>query len=163
MRWRASASAWLRSTKTLVLLLILLIGVVPLFAQVPPEQQRVRARMENAIREMGGDARMKKMSERQQSDLVEFVAGNMLFVGFHEMGHALVNQLHLPVLGREEDAVDAFATLAMLEEGTEFSVLEPGVLSPGARRPFMVRENSWRNKFLAQKMRPHKPDAGVLK
>jgi hypothetical protein len=136
MRRRASASAWLRSSKTVVLLLlILLIGAVSLFAQVPPEQQRVRARMENAIREMGGDARMKKMSERRQSDLVEFVAGNMLFVGFHEMGHALVNQLHLPVLGREEDAVDAFATLAMLEEGTEFSV---NVLVQAARGWFLL-------------------------
>jgi hypothetical protein len=117
-------------------LLILLIGAVPLHAQnAPPEQQRVRARMENAIREMGGDARMKKMSEQQQQDLVEFVAGNMLFVGFHEMGHALVGQLRLPVLGRGEDAADSFATLAMLQEGTEFSV---NVLVQAARGWFLM-------------------------
>ena len=117
-------------------LLVLLIGAVPLYAQnAPPEQQRVRARMENAIHEMGGDARMKKMSEQQQQDLVEFVAGNMLFVGFHEMGHALVGQLHLPVLGRGEDAADSFATLAMLQEGTEFSV---NVLVQAARGWFLM-------------------------
>ena len=117
-------------------LLVLLIGAVALYAQnAPPEQQRVRARMENAIHEMGGDARMKKMSEQQQQDLVEFVAGNMLFVGFHEMGHALVSQLRLPVLGRGEDAADSFATLAMLQEGTEFSV---NVLVQAARGWFLM-------------------------
>ena len=117
-------------------LLVLLIGAAPLHAQnAPPEQQRVRARMANAIHEMGGDARMKKMSEQQQQDLVEFVAGNMLFVGFHEMGHALVGQLRLPVLGRGEDAADSFATLAMLQEGTEFSV---NVLVQAARGWFLM-------------------------
>ena len=117
-------------------LLVLLIGAVPLYAQnAPPEQQRVRARMENAIHEMGGDARMKKMSEQQQQDLIEFVADNMLFVGFHEMGHALVSQLRLPVLGRGEDAADSFATLAMLQEGTEFSV---NVLVQAARGWFLM-------------------------
>src|SRR5258708_25507134 len=87
-----------------------------------PEPQRARARMENAVREMGADARMKKMSEEQQWDMVEFVTGNMLFVAFHELGHALVSQLRLPALGRDADAADHFATLAMLETGTAFSV-----------------------------------------
>ena len=125
------------SCKNFVMLpLALLIGAAPLHAQnAPPEQQRVRARMENAIREMGGDARMKKMSGQQQQDLVEFVAGNMLFVGFHELGHALVGQLRLPVLGRGEDAADSFATLAMLQEGTEFSV---NVLVQAARGWFLM-------------------------
>jgi hypothetical protein len=81
----------------------------------------------------GADARMKNLSEQQ--DLVEFVAGNMLFVGFHEMGHALVGQLRLPVLGRGEDAADSFATLAMLQEGTEFSV---NVLVQAARGWFLM-------------------------
>jgi hypothetical protein len=58
----------------------------------------------------------------EQRDLTEFVVGNMLFVGFHELGHALVGQLRLPVLGREEAAADSFATMTLLEEGTEFSV-----------------------------------------
>jgi hypothetical protein len=119
-----------------ILPLALLIATVPLYAQnASPEQQRVRARMDSAMHEMGGDMRMKKMSEQQQRDLVDFVAGNMLFVGFHEMGHALVGQLHLPVLGRGEDAADTFATLAMLEEGTEFSV---NVLVQAARGWFLM-------------------------
>jgi hypothetical protein len=44
---------------------------VPLHAQKdPPQEHRARAKMENAIREMGSDARMKTMSEQQQMDLV---------------------------------------------------------------------------------------------
>jgi hypothetical protein len=37
------------------------------------------------------------------------------FVLFHEIGHALVHQWQLPVLGREEDAVDAFSTIFMTQ------------------------------------------------
>ena len=67
------------------------------------------------------EARVEK-ALAEQRDLTEFVVGNMLFVGFHELGHALVGQLRLPVLGRAEAAADSFATMALLEEGTEFSV-----------------------------------------
>jgi hypothetical protein len=128
--------SWLGAGRNVVmLLLVLLAGVAPLLAQkAPPDQQRARSRMEGAIREMGGDARMKKMPEQQQWDLVEFVAGNLLFVGFHETAHALISELGLPVLGREEDAADSFATLAMLEEGTDFSV---NVLVQAARGWFL--------------------------
>ena len=37
------------------------------------------------------------------------------FVLFHEIGHALVDEWNVPVLGREEDAVDAFSTIFMTE------------------------------------------------
>jgi hypothetical protein len=37
------------------------------------------------------------------------------FVIFHEIGHALVHLWDIPVLGREEDAVDAFSTIFMTE------------------------------------------------
>lgn len=38
-----------------------------------------------------------------------------LFTLFHEMGHALIDQWQLPVTGREEDAVDEFAAIMLLE------------------------------------------------
>ena len=38
----------------------------------------------------------------------------MLFVVAHEMGHAVISELKLPVLGREEDAADTFAIIAAL-------------------------------------------------
>jgi hypothetical protein len=37
----------------------------------------------------------------------------MLFVLLHETAHALVSEMGLPVLGREEDAADAYATVTM--------------------------------------------------
>jgi Putative metallopeptidase/Helix-turn-helix len=132
---RGFASAAPRSFTLMAMLLLLLIGAIPANGQkASPEPQRARARMENAVREMGADKRMKKMSEEQQWDMVEFVTGNMLFVAFHELGHGLVSQLRLPVLGRDEDAADYFATLAMLETGTEFSV---NVLVQAARGWFL--------------------------
>ncbi len=41
----------------------------------------------------------------------QFVASNMIATFYHEFGHALVDLLDIPVLGREEDAVDALSTL----------------------------------------------------
>lgn len=35
------------------------------------------------------------------------------FVFFHELGHALIDQFDLPVLGKEEDSVDGMATVVM--------------------------------------------------
>ncbi len=45
-----------------------------------------------------------------------FVIGNTLFTVYHELGHALVDLLDLPVIGREEDAVDGFAAVTMIPE-----------------------------------------------
>jgi hypothetical protein len=46
---------------------------------------------------------------------VEQAAKGYLFVFFHEAGHALVDQLELPVLGKEEDSVDAMAAVIMVK------------------------------------------------
>lgn len=45
-----------------------------------------------------------------------FVVGNTLFAVYHEFGHALIDLLSLPVIGREEDAVDGFAAVTMIPE-----------------------------------------------
>ncbi len=37
------------------------------------------------------------------------------FVLVHEIGHALVHQLQLPIVGKEEDAVDNFAAIMIIE------------------------------------------------
>lgn len=39
------------------------------------------------------------------------------FFFLHEIGHALVDQLDIPVTGREEDSVDGLAALIMIQEG----------------------------------------------
>jgi hypothetical protein len=54
-------------------------------------------------------------------DRVEFIAGNLIFATLHEVGHMLIAEMGLPVLGREEDAADSFATLIFLRVGTDFS------------------------------------------
>jgi Putative metallopeptidase len=53
--------------------------------------------------------------------LAEFVSGNMLFVLCHEIAHAAITQMGLPVLGRAEDAADSFAALRMIRLGSDFS------------------------------------------
>jgi len=57
---------------------------------------------------------MKGMSDAQREKHVEFVAGNLLFVLGHEAGHAAISDMGIPVVGREEDAADIFATLMAL-------------------------------------------------
>jgi MFS family permease len=54
--------------------------------------------------------------EPDQEELALFVLGNTLFTLHHELGHALVSELDLPIAGREEDAVDAFAAITMIPE-----------------------------------------------
>jgi hypothetical protein len=75
-----------------------------------------------------------KASRQNPRDKADFVIGNILFVGFHEMGHALADQFHLPTLGRAEDAADSFATIALLDVGSEFSI---NVLVQAARGLFL--------------------------
>jgi len=43
--------------------------------------------------------------------------GAMLFVLTHELGHALVDLFHLPVLGREEDAADQISIYLLTKSG----------------------------------------------
>jgi hypothetical protein len=45
----------------------------------------------------------------------------MLFVLLHELAHAAITELGLPVLGRIEDAADTFAALRLLRVGSDFS------------------------------------------
>src|SRR5688500_14135049 len=59
-------------------------------------------------------ARQMTAEERQEADL--FVLGNTVFILYHELGHALIDLLNLPVLGREEDAADNLASVMMIPE-----------------------------------------------
>jgi len=45
------------------------------------------------------------------------LGGQMVFVLLHEIGHALIDLYDLPAVGREEDAVDQFATFLLLRTG----------------------------------------------
>ena len=48
-------------------------------------------------------------------EAMTFALHDAAFTMYHEIGHLLVGELGLPVLGKEEDAVDAWATIWLLE------------------------------------------------
>lgn len=56
---------------------------------------------------------------RDSVSLQQFVNGTLRFVLLHEVGHALVDLYDMPVLGREEDAADRFATWWLSPDGQE--------------------------------------------
>ena len=73
----------------------------------------------------------------------------MLFVLLHELAHAAVTEMGLPVLGKMEDAADTFAALRLIRVGSDFShhVLTEAargwfptaaIKKPAARSPIMT-------------------------
>jgi Putative metallopeptidase len=48
-----------------------------------------------------------------------FVSNVLIHIMHHEAGHALVDLFDVPVIGQEEDAVDGYATLSILETYTD--------------------------------------------
>src|ERR1700676_2962934 len=87
----------------------LMVNVPTATAQLTEQQSRFAAGIDEAVKALDSAPRLKKMSPQAKRQLVEFVVGNTLFVLAHEMGHALIGQMNMPVLGREEDAADSFA------------------------------------------------------
>ncbi|HLO75384.1 MAG TPA: DUF4344 domain-containing metallopeptidase [Magnetospirillum sp.] len=71
----------------------------------------------------------------QNDEAKSFIVGNTVFTLYHELGHALVHELDLPVLGREEDAVDNLATILMIPDDDQPELLEPLL---GAARGWML-------------------------
>ena len=106
----------------LLLPFVVMFGTAPVFAQpAPSEAEQLQARIDAAALAHARDERYKGLSPKDRQGLAEFVAGNMLFVMLHEMGHALVAEMGLPVLGKEEDAADAFAATTLIIVASGFS------------------------------------------
>lgn len=63
-------------------------------------------------------AQQSAVGKKALSAAHRFAANNSLFVLYHEVGHLIIDQLQLPVLGREEDAADNIATWTLLNKGT---------------------------------------------
>jgi hypothetical protein len=80
-----------------------------------------QARIDAAARKLAENPRYKNVSPEYLQQMSEFVAGNMLFVLLHELGHTAITQMGLPVLGKMEDAADSFAAVRLIEVGSEFS------------------------------------------
>lgn len=90
-------------------------------AQPAHMSDEILARIDAAVQALEGDPGLKGASHEQVLATAEFASGNLLHVVLHEMGHALIDDMYLYVLGREEDAADAYATTAMLRIGGSFS------------------------------------------
>ncbi|MCB9992663.1 MAG: hypothetical protein H6873_03280 [Hyphomicrobiaceae bacterium] len=60
-----------------------------------------------------------QLSDEQMAEARQFVVDNALYITMHEAGHMLISELGLPVLGKEEDAVDNLASVIMLESDTD--------------------------------------------
>jgi hypothetical protein len=94
----------------------------PVFAQsFAPNPQKLQARMDAATLALGSNPRFKSLSPKYRQQLVEFVSGNMLFVLLHELAHAAVAEMAIPVLGKDEDAADSFAATRLIKMGSEYS------------------------------------------
>ncbi len=103
-------------------LAMLLIGVGGASGQsAPAGSPSFQQRIEQLARALQDSPRLKGLTEQQRIDRVEFVVGNTLFILLHELGHVHVSEMHLPVLGREEDEADTFAAITLLRIGTSFS------------------------------------------
>lgn len=61
--------------------------------------------------------------EERETDYETEVLYAGFFTFFHELGHALVDQYQLPIVGREEDAVDNFAAILLTESEEEDAVI----------------------------------------
>ena len=98
-------------------------------AQPPPGPSKIVAGIDEAVKALDHIPRLKKLSPQAKKALVEFIVGNTLFVLGHEMGHGVINEMNMPVLGREEDAADSFAITTAIKMNTKFSerVLEEQV------------------------------------
>jgi putative metallopeptidase DUF4344 len=121
--WRAAADRRLCGLRLFgALLLWLTSDTGPVVAQeFPTEIQTYERRLADAVDGLVDAPLFKRFAVKERKEAVEFVLGNTLFVLLHELGHAMINELDLPVLGREEDAADNFAAVTLLKLRTSFS------------------------------------------
>ncbi len=67
--------------------------------------------------ETANTARLLKKQTKPKKNADALALGDAIHTLLHETGHALIDIFNLPAVGREEDAVDQFATLTLLKSG----------------------------------------------
>lgn len=104
-----------------VALLLMIFGAAPGAAE-PAAKQELEQRVMDITHMFQNDPRYNRGKTPQQiKDSVEFVTGNVLFVLVHETAHAMIGEMGIPVLGREEDAADALATIVAVKMSNSFA------------------------------------------
>jgi hypothetical protein len=132
---RPTSTAYLGGARLLgAAVAVVLAGHSGASAQNSGTPKGFEARLDQVVVDLASDPRFRGLSEPQRRDRVEFVVGNVLFAVMHEVGHMAISELRLPVLGREEDAADAFATVIGLKIG---SALSHRILTQSARGWFL--------------------------
>ena len=63
-----------------------------------------------------GQVNAQDLTPEETQDAMAFAMHDAVFTTYHEIGHLLVGELDLPVLGKEEDAADALATILLLND-----------------------------------------------
>lgn len=71
--------------------------------------------------------------------LTHVLAAELTFVLLHEVGHAIFDIHRIPVLGREEDAADAFATFILLETNGNGMLQEAPIYVPLVKTPWILK------------------------
>ena len=66
--------------------------------------------------------RLATSRDRGQVPFKDAADGPAVFILLHESGHAVFDLLKIPILGREEDAADTFAAVALLRLGEGFAL-----------------------------------------
>ncbi len=107
----------------------------PSFGQAEQSQLRLfQAKVKEFAGALQDAPQLETYSQMQRESVVDFVIGNSLFVLLHESGHNVIGEFHIPVLGRQEDAADAFAVVSLLKVGSPMS---HRVLAQAARGWFL--------------------------
>jgi hypothetical protein len=108
------------------LLVALMIANGPAFAQPAAQSEltpgeKFQQKVKEAGEKLGSKPEFKKVPLKDRQELAEFVTGNLLFVILHELAHAAISEMGLPVLGRPEDAADSFAAVGLIKIGSTFT------------------------------------------
>src|SRR5262245_23035894 len=106
--------------RCLALLFVWLCLAAPAAAQSELEKQ-LEQRITEISALVADNPRLAGLTSEEKRKLVEFTAGNLLFVLGHEAGHMLISELGIPVIGREEDGADSFSTLMALRIGEAYA------------------------------------------
>ena len=127
---------------------------------------RAACSSDDAVKALDNIPRFKKLSPELKRQLVEFIIGNTLFVLSHEMGHGVINEMNLPVLGREEDAADSFAITTALRLNTDTQhlayVLRPGETdAPEGLRRALTNANTLQD-IVMDEIRPGRSENDIL-
>ncbi len=118
----AAARSWPACATICTVVFTALAGGPPAAApSSPPSADAFQRDISKVARLFQGSPRLRKLSQTAREDLVKFVIGNVVFVMLHELAHAMVADLAIPMLGPEEDAADYFAIVELLHLATTFS------------------------------------------